>query len=157
MWSFHFRPRYTLYMYPSTALSFWHRYKYHHSLPLQTLKTHSFFITLLVLIVVVGTIPNSATKVLLFFDICKYFCIFLHFFCIFLHKSDINRMLTHPYFHHSTILAKSLPPSSPNPAHTMRGVNPCGAPLGGTARRIIIRKCKKTLKNEKKSLSLLHI
>jgi hypothetical protein len=39
----------------------------------------------------------------------------------------------------------------------MRGANPCGAPLPPSARRIIIRKCKKTLKNEKKSLSLLHM
>lgn len=86
-------------------------------MPFWHLKIQSLSITLLYLIVAVGTIPKSAAKVLLFFDICKLFCIFLHFFCIFLQFTG--------YF---TNLAYIIPSSSPISSHTMRGVNPCGAP-----------------------------
>ena len=73
----------------------------------------------------VGTIPKSATKVLLFFYICNSFCIFLHFFCTFLHPRLIPPHPIHP---------KINPSTSPNPSpHGVGrvgivGCNPCGAP-----------------------------
>ena len=76
--------------------------------------------------VMAGTIPKSGAKVRFFFDICKYFCIFLQKKCIFLHFSgdlrldplvDLN---PDPRKTHPSATPKPSHPTTPSPPHRHR-------------------------------------